>query len=99
MLEQEPDNPEANANLGWILYLSSPAEAGPASDLIERSLAAAPGYAQAMFYLANVRLYGLDDPIGAKEILDQLRSADDLPGDVAARIEEMLAEADADTKP
>jgi hypothetical protein len=45
-----------------------------------------------MFYLANVRLYGLNDPAGARELLEAL-AAEDLPEEVAAVIEEMLAEA------
>ncbi len=92
VLDQVPTNPEALANLGWMTYLADPNQSVTAEAYLERSLAAAPAYGDAMFYLANVRLYGLNDPAGARELLEAL-AAEDLPEEVAAVIEEMLAEA------
>lgn len=93
VLEQNPDEPEANANVGWMTFLSDPAQSETAAAFLERSLAAAPGYGQATFYLANVRLYGLDDRAGAEALLTELAAADDLPADVRSTVEDMLVEA------
>lgn len=93
VLENDPNEPEANANVGWMTFLSDPSQADTAAAFLERSLAAAPGFGQATFYLANVRLYGLDDPAGAEELLIELADTDDLPQDVRDTIEQMLDEA------
>ena len=92
-LEQDPTNPEALANLGWMTYLSDPAESATAAAFLKRSLDSAPGYAQAMFFLANVQLYGLGDPAAALEVLEDLEKAEDMPEDVAERLAEMVIEA------
>ncbi len=92
VLDQDPTNHEALANLGWMTYLADPNQSVTAEAYLERSLAAAPAYGDAMFYLANVRLYGLNDPAGARELLEAL-AAEDLPKEVAAVFEEMLTEA------
>lgn len=93
VLEQDAANPEANAMVGWMTYLSDPEQSPTAVAFLERSLQAAPGYAQAQFFLANVLLYGLDDPAGALPLLEELRSTADLSDDVAATIDRMVADA------
>ena len=92
VLDQDPTNSEALANLGWMTFLADPDESSTAAAYLERSLAADPSSGDTMFYLANVRLYGLDDPGGARELLGVL-AAEDLPADVAVVVEEMLLEA------
>lgn len=91
VLNQDPANPEALANLGWMTYLTDPDQSVTAAAYLERSLAASPTYGDALFYLANVRLYGLDDPGGARELLLQLADGEP-PEEIAAVIDEMLAE-------
>lgn len=86
VLEQDPSNPEANANLGWMTFVSDPGQAATAAAFVERALSTAPGYAQATFYLANIRLYGLEDPAGARPLVDELLRMDDLPPDVTATL-------------
>lgn len=93
ILEQEAANPEANANLGWMTYLSDAGQAETAAAFLDRALATVPDYPQASLYLATVRLYGLDDPAGALELLEPLSERDDLPEDVAAAVEQMLMDA------
>jgi len=93
ILEQEPANPEANANLGWMTFLSDPGQSATAAAFVERALTAAPGYAQATFYLANIRLYGLDDAEGARPLIDELMELDDLPADVASALQTMVQDA------
>lgn len=90
ILETQQDNPEANANVGWMTYLSDPSQAPVAATLLERSLAVAPDYQQAIFFLANVRLYGLDDPAGARPLLEKLSEDGELPDDIADVVDELL---------
>ena len=61
---------------------------------VERALAIEPEFAQAYWYLANIRADGLDDPAGAAEPLRTLLAFDDVPDEIRARAEEMLAEVE-----
>ena len=93
ILEQDARNPEANANLGWMTFLSDQSQATTAAAFLERALDAVADYPQASYYLANVRLYGLDDAAGAAVLLRPLSERSDLPDDIAASVSTMLAEA------
>jgi len=90
VLEKEP-NPEALANVGWMSYLSGRADV--AEKLEERALQLDPTYTPAYWFLANVRMYGLDDAPGAVEPLQRLLSVDGIPDDVRTEAEKMLTEA------
>ena len=91
--EQDPDNAEALASVGWMTHLSSEPEV--AERFVARALVVAPDYPQALWFLANIRISGLDDPAGAVEPLEQLLSYDDIPADVRSDAEALLAEAQA----
>lgn len=93
VLERDPRNQEALANLGWMTYVSGNAETGAA--YLERSLAAGDDYPLAALFLASVRLYGLDQPQEAVVLLEELLASGQVPDDVAADVEGMLAEARA----
>jgi cytochrome c-type biogenesis protein CcmH/NrfG len=93
VLEQDPDNPEALANLGWMTYLSDPTRADVAATFVERALDSAPDFAQAYWFLGHIRLYGLDDAAGAIEPLERLLLFDGLPDDVREQAETALQEA------
>ncbi len=97
ILEQDPENPEANATLGWMTFVSDSTQSETAATFVERALDSAPGYAQATFYLANIRLYGLDDAPGARLLLTELLEVDDLPDDVAAALQIMIEDAGGTT--
>jgi tetratricopeptide (TPR) repeat protein len=92
ILEIEPD-PEALANVGWMAYLNDRADI--AQGYLEQSLAVSPGYTQAQFFLANVLLFGLDDPDGAAPLLRQVIATPGLPSDVLQDAESLLAQATA----
>ncbi len=92
ILEREAD-PEALANVGWMVYLNDSPDTAAA--YLERSLEAAPDYTQAQWFLANVRLFGLDDPEGAAPLLRQVLATNDVPDEVRREAESMLAEATA----
>lgn len=83
-------NPEALANVGWMTYLSGRPDV--AATFVEESLARDPSYLPAIWFLANIRFEGLDDPVGAREPLEQLIAADDVPDDVRGAAEAMLEE-------
>ncbi len=87
VLEDEA-HPEALANVGWMAYLSN--EPRTAAGYLEHSLEVAPGYLPAQWFLANVRLFGLDDPAGAEPLIRAVLAADDVPPDVRAEAEAML---------
>ena len=88
VLEQEP-NAEALANVGWMTFLSGRPDVAVTFE--EQAIALDPGYTPAYWFLANVRMYGLDDPEGAVEPLRTLLSADGVPDDIRAQASEMLA--------
>lgn len=91
VLDREPQQPEALMYLGWMTYLSGDAVTG--ASLLERSLDAAPDNLLASWFLANARLYGLDDPAGAIPLLEAVIAAADTPPEVVAAAREMLSEA------
>jgi tetratricopeptide (TPR) repeat protein len=94
VLDREPQQPEALMYLGWMTYVSGDAITG--ASLLERSLVVAPDNLLAMWFLANARLYGLDDAEGAIPLLEAVIAAPDTPPEVVAEAESMLAEARED---
>jgi tetratricopeptide (TPR) repeat protein len=83
-------NPEALANVGWMTYLSGRPDV--AATFVEESLVRDPSYLPAIWFLANIRFEGLDDPAGAREPLERLIAADGVPDDVRGAAEAMLEE-------
>jgi tetratricopeptide (TPR) repeat protein len=87
VLEQEQD-PEALANVGWMTYLSDRPDV--ALGYLERAIALEPNFAQAYWFLANIR-YALGDTEGAMEPLEQLLAFDAVPDEVRREAEAALA--------
>jgi tetratricopeptide (TPR) repeat protein len=75
-------------DLGWSLALLGRPERGAA--LLEESLTITPDERNATWYLANVRLSGLDDPAGAAELFRQLLDSDELSAEQRTAVEERL---------
>jgi cytochrome c-type biogenesis protein CcmH/NrfG len=90
VLEDGP-HPEALAYVGWMTYLSGEPET--AETFLVRSLEEDPTFELAMWFLANVRVDGLDDPNGALPLLDELE-ASDLPDDLATAVADLRARAE-----
>lgn len=91
-LELDPDDAEAHAHVGIILYLSErPLEA---LDAVDRALATDPGYPEALFFRGVILLRGLDRP---REAIDAFeRYLDAAPfGIERGRAQELIAEAEA----
>ena len=95
VLDQEPGNPRALANIGWMTHLSG--ESAIAERYVEQALAADAGYTQAYFFLGAIRLYGLEDSAGAVSPRDILLTFDDLPPEIRTQTQELLAEAKGGT--
>lgn len=76
VLARQPGNGRALARAGWIAYEGG--EDGLARELLERSLLALPDDPEALWFLAQVRLDGAGDGVGAGELLRRLLERDDL---------------------
>ncbi len=93
VLDREP-HPQALAAVGWILFQSSD-EADAAEQFVMESLAKAPGDRLALWFLANIRLYGTNDPDGATTVARQLLARDDLSVEERDAIQALLNQAEA----
>lgn len=89
VLDQE-DNPEAMSHIGWLLFNGG--EHQLAADMLDRSLTLAPDDAEALWFLGNLQLYGLDDPAGAVQALERLQQTDPV-GVAAEAVTQVLEEA------
>lgn len=90
-LEQDPDDPEAQAHFGWLLLqLDRPREA---LRLVERARRTDPSMLDALWFEANIRHRGLDDPAGALAVLAEMRTRDDLSPVVRQQVTELTATA------
>lgn len=90
-LDQEPDNGRAQAGLAWVLLAAGEPE--EAARLVDAALDNDPRLVEALWVKANVLLYGLDDPSGALETLDELSGLDDLPAEVGPQLERLRSAA------
>ncbi len=91
VLKRDPGNAEALAHLGWILLqLGDPARA---ADFVGRARAADPSLVDAMWFQANIRLYGLKDPAGALDVLDQMSRRTDLSPQVRQQVADLTRTA------
>jgi cytochrome c-type biogenesis protein CcmH/NrfG len=88
VLDQEPNQPEALAMVGWLSYLAGEAEL--AEPFVEKALAVEPDYPLALWFLANIEVAIGDDDAAAKA-LEQLL-AYDLPSDIRDEAELLLKE-------
>jgi hypothetical protein len=60
---------------------------------LDEALQRAPDYPQAQWWLANLLFYDRDDPEGAVPLLEAMLVSADLPDDVRAQAEGLLAQA------
>ncbi len=91
VLEQEPANPEAQAHLGWLmLQVDRPQEA---ARLVDQALRTDPTLLDALWFRANIRLYGLGDAAGAVAALDTMRARPDLTPTVRDQVEKLRSTA------
>lgn len=91
-LKVEPGNAQALAWMGWtLLQLGLPDEA---AKLVAKARSADPSLDQALWFDANIRLYGAGDPAGAVRVLQEMRSRTLTPT-VQRQVDELLGTARA----
>lgn len=91
VLQQDEDNPEALASIGWMTHLSGRSDV--AETFVERALVVAPEYAQAYWFLGNIRLFGLGDAEGSVAPFTRLLEFPGIPDDIRSQAEEFLEQA------
>lgn len=90
-LELDPDDAEAHAHIGLILYASRP-QAALAS--VDRALETAPNYPEALFIRGAILLRGLDRPKEAIEAFEAYLAAAPF-GQERGTAQQLIAEAEA----
>ncbi|WP_219418038.1 tetratricopeptide repeat protein [Pseudonocardia nigra] len=92
-LRREPDNADGLAGLSWLLLqIGQPEEALATAD---QALTISPSLDRALWYKANIQLYGLNDPAAARVTLQEL-STRDLTPQVRDQVDRLLAAARED---
>lgn len=92
-LDQEPRNVEALAHYGWLLLQVDDPQ--PALEYVDRALQQDPRNQEALWFKANITLFGLSDPGATLTVLDRLRQLPDLAPEVRAQVDALAAEATA----
>jgi tetratricopeptide (TPR) repeat protein len=91
-LELDPDDAEAHAHIGLILYASHQPE--EALESVDRALETAPGYPEALFIRGAILLRGLDRPEEAIEDFEAYLAAAPF-GQERGTAQQLIAEAEA----
>jgi predicted negative regulator of RcsB-dependent stress response len=91
-LDLDPDDAEAHAHIGLILYASHQPEEALAS--VDRALETAPGYPEALFIRGAILLRGLDRPGEAIEAFEAYLAAAPF-GQERGTAQQLIAEAEA----
>ncbi|SSC22231.1 Tetratricopeptide repeat-containing protein, partial [Klenkia terrae] len=92
-LDREPRNVEAQSHYGWLLMQAG--EPDQALEYVDRALAQDPRAVEALWFRANIALYGLSDPAGALTVLEQLQQRTDIEPATRSQVETLIAEARA----
>ena len=92
-LDREPRNVEAQAHYGWLLMQLDEPEQG--MEYVDGALAQDPRAEEALWFKANIALYGLSDPAGALAVLQLLQDEPELAPEVRTQVEALIAEARA----
>lgn len=91
-LELDPDDAEAHAHIGLILYASHRPE--EALESVDRALEEAPGYPEALFIRGAILLRGLDRPEEAIEAFEAYLAAAPF-GQERGTAQQLIAQAEA----
>jgi Tfp pilus assembly protein PilF len=92
-LDRGPSNVEAQSHYGWLLMQAG--EPDQAMEYVDRALAQDPREVEALWFKANIALYGLSDPAGALAVLEQLQRRTDIEPGTRSQVETLIAEARA----
>jgi len=88
VLDQDPNQPEALAMVGWLSYLSGEIEL--AEPFVEKALAIQPNFPNGLWFLANIKA-AVGDDAAAVDALERLLVFD-LPAEAQTEAERFLAE-------
>ena len=92
VLQRDSGNAEAQAHLGWaLLQVGRPQDALP---LVDRALRTQPTMLHALWFKANILLYGNSDPGGAIDVLRTMQR-EPLSPEVSKQVVDLLAVAAA----
>lgn len=92
VLQRDAGNAEAQAHLGWaMLQVGRPRDALP---LVDRALRTQPTMLHALWFKANILLYGNSDPGGAIDVLRTMQR-EPLSPEVSKQVTDLLAVAAA----
>jgi tetratricopeptide (TPR) repeat protein len=91
VLDAFPQQAQTLARAGWIAFEGGDSATG--ERLVTESLAIARNDAEALWYLAQIRMYGLDDGDGAVAPLRRLLQRDDLSAQLRRDARRLLATA------
>ncbi|MGH8932682.1 MAG: tetratricopeptide repeat protein [Egibacteraceae bacterium] len=91
ILDQDPANVEALSHAGWIAFESGNLDMG--ERLVRQSLRRQPDGPEALWFLANIRLYGRQDPETAVPPLRALLARQDLSPGFRGDVERLMTEA------
>lgn len=95
LLKDDPENPVALAQRGWLLSRVDPSLVDSGLASIDRAIAVEPAYADAHFFRAMILWRAKREPAMAVESFQRALDARP-PADVAATIEELKAQAAAE---
>jgi len=90
-LDQQPDNVEALAHFGWLFLQLD--EVTEAVRYVDQALELDPAHQEALWFRANIELYGRSDPAAALAVLAELQQRDDLEPPVRAQVDDLVAAA------
>ena len=91
VLERFPQQAQTLARAGWIAFEGGDSQTG--HRLVSESLEIAERDPEALWYLAQIRLYGMDDAAGAVAPLRRLLQRDDLSAQLRRDARALLAAA------
>jgi len=94
VLELDPDDAEARARVGLILYLSGRPD--DALNSVDRALDTAPNYPEALFFRGVIQLCGLDRPNASIASFERYLSAAPF-GSERRVVEDLIADAERGT--
>jgi tetratricopeptide (TPR) repeat protein len=94
LLEDDPGNPVALAQRGWLISQVDPSLVDSGLASIDRAIAADPAYPDAHFFRGMILLLAKDEPAMAVEAFERAVAANP-PAEVKAVIEAKLTEARA----
>lgn len=89
VLRRDPGNAEAHAHLGWLLLQAG--QPRQALTMVDRALTADPTLLDALWFKANIELYGLNDPAAALTVLAGLQRRGDLGAALRGQVSTLTA--------